>query len=179
MFVYLLFAEFIVHLRWPQGDSKTKPIVKSQEYNDNEIVNYVLFFFIRTFVSKTSVCVATSVFSFLLTIFPNPPPPLLQSSVECLRENLYSLSPQSMGSQLEALVERTEDFTDSAYTSHEQRQAILGLCQLARQDTQQLVHAWVEAVCWHKQARLHRCTYIYRNIHKNVSYHIKNPVVAQ
>ena len=75
---------------------------------------------------------------------------LLQSSVECLRENLYSLTPQSMTSQLEALVERTEDFTDSAYTSHEQRQAILGLCQLARQDTQQLVHAWVEAVCQRK-----------------------------
>ncbi|TNN85814.1 Alpha-catulin [Liparis tanakae] len=66
-------------------------------------------------------------------------------SVECLRENLNSSSPQSMGSQLEALVERTEDFTDSAYTSHEQRQAILGLCQLARQDTQQLVHIWAEA----------------------------------
>ncbi|XP_056270737.1 alpha-catulin [Pseudoliparis swirei] len=66
-------------------------------------------------------------------------------SVECLRENLNSSSPQSMGSQLEALVERTEDFTDSAYTSHEQRQAILGLCQLARQDTQQLVHTWAEA----------------------------------
>lgn len=72
-----------------------------------------------------------------------------KSSVECLRENLYSSSPQSMGSQLEALVERTEDFTDSAYTSHEQRQAILGLCQLARQDAQQLVHAWVEAQSVH------------------------------
>lgn len=93
-------------------------------------------------------------------------PPLLQSSVECLRENLYSLSPQSVGSQLEAMVERTEDFTDSAYTSHEQRQAILGLCQLARQDTQQLVHAWVEAVCWHKLACLNRCTYAHRNIHR-------------
>lgn len=72
-----------------------------------------------------------------------------KSNVECLRENLYTLSPQSMGGQLEALVERTEDFTDSAYTSHEQRQAILGLCQLARQDTQQLVHAWVEAQSVH------------------------------
>ncbi|XP_044192179.1 alpha-catulin isoform X2 [Thunnus albacares] len=70
-------------------------------------------------------------------------------SVECLRENLYSSSPQSVGSQLEALVERTEDFTDSAYTSHEQRQAILGLCQLARQDSQQLVHAWIEAQSVH------------------------------
>ncbi|TKS88503.1 Alpha-catulin Alpha-catenin-related protein [Collichthys lucidus] len=72
-----------------------------------------------------------------------------KSSVECLRENLYSLSPQSLSNQLEALVERTEDFTDSAYTSHEQRQAILGMCQLARQDTQQLVHAWVEAQSIH------------------------------
>lgn len=72
-----------------------------------------------------------------------------KSSVECLRDNLYALSPQSVSSQLEALVERTEDFTDSAYTSHEQRQAILSLCQLARQDTQQLVHAWVEAQSIH------------------------------
>ncbi|XP_029022970.1 alpha-catulin isoform X2 [Betta splendens] len=75
-----------------------------------------------------------------------------KSTVECLRENLYSLSPQSVSSQLEALVERTEDFTDSAYTSHEQRQAILSLCQLARQDTQQLVHAWVEASVNAKEA---------------------------
>ncbi|XP_031709615.1 alpha-catulin isoform X1 [Anarrhichthys ocellatus] len=72
-----------------------------------------------------------------------------KSSVQCLRENLNSLSPQSVGSQLEALVERTEDFTDSAYTSHEQRQAILGLCQLARQDTQQLVQSWAEAQSVH------------------------------
>ncbi|XP_069551245.1 alpha-catulin isoform X1 [Brachyistius frenatus] len=72
-----------------------------------------------------------------------------KSSVECLRENLHSLSPQSVAGQLEALVEWTEDFTDSAYTSHEQRQAILGLCQLARQDTQQLVHSWVEAQSVH------------------------------
>uniref|UniRef100_A0A8C6PC07 Catenin alpha like 1 n=1 Tax=Nothobranchius furzeri TaxID=105023 RepID=A0A8C6PC07_NOTFU len=71
------------------------------------------------------------------------------SCVECLRENLYSLTPQDMASQLESLVERTEDFTDSAYTSHEQRQAILGLCQLLRQDTQQLVHAWAEAQSGH------------------------------
>lgn len=110
----------------------------------------------------------------LTSSIPNPPHPLVQSIVECLRENLYSLIPQSVGSQLEALVERTEDFTDSAYTSHEQRQAILGLCQLARQDTQQLVHAWVEAVCWHKQACLHRCTYTYRNVHQNICYHMKN-----
>ncbi|XP_037549471.1 alpha-catulin [Nematolebias whitei] len=72
-----------------------------------------------------------------------------KSSVECLRENLYSSTPQSMTSQLESLVERTEDFTDSPYTSHEQRQAILGLCQLAHQDIQHLAYAWTEAQSVH------------------------------
>ncbi|KAM6958998.1 alpha-catulin isoform 1-T1 [Aplochiton taeniatus] len=68
-----------------------------------------------------------------------------KSNVEGLREGLYSLPPQSLSGQLEAVVERTEDFTDSAYTSHEQRQAILQLCQLARQDTQQLLDTWMES----------------------------------
>lgn len=72
-----------------------------------------------------------------------------KSSVECLRENLYSWSPQDMGSQLDVLVERTEDFTDSPYTSHEQRQAILSLCQLARQEAQQLLQCWIEAQSAH------------------------------
>uniref|UniRef100_A0A8C6WJG8 Alpha-catulin n=1 Tax=Neogobius melanostomus TaxID=47308 RepID=A0A8C6WJG8_9GOBI len=72
-----------------------------------------------------------------------------KSSVECLRANLYSWSPQDMGSQLDVLVERTEDFTDSPYTSHEQRQAILGLCQLARQEAQQLLQCWIEAQSAH------------------------------
>lgn len=70
----------------------------------------------------------------------------MQSGVERLREHSHALSPQNLSGQLEALVERTEDFTDSAYTSHEQRQGILGVCQLVRQDTEQLVHAWAEAV---------------------------------
>lgn len=77
----------------------------------------------------------------------------MQSSVERLRERSCAPAPQNLSGQLEALAERTEDFTDSAYTSHEQRQAILGVCQLARQDAQQLVHAWVEAVCRHARAR--------------------------
>ncbi|XP_055013014.1 alpha-catulin isoform X1 [Boleophthalmus pectinirostris] len=72
-----------------------------------------------------------------------------KSRVEYLRENLYSWSPQDMGSQLDILVERTEDFTDSPYTSHEQRQAILGLCQLARQEAQQLLQCWIEAQSAH------------------------------
>lgn len=74
-----------------------------------------------------------------------------QSSVEGVREQAHALSAPNLSGQLEALVERTEDFTDSAYTSHEQRQAILGVCQLVRQDTEQLSHAWVEAVCWDRR----------------------------
>ncbi|XP_019751509.1 alpha-catulin [Hippocampus comes] len=68
-----------------------------------------------------------------------------RTSVECLRDNLYASLPDGVGRQMEVLVERTEDFTDSPYTGHEQRQAILGMCQLARQDAQQLLHAWNQA----------------------------------
>lgn len=35
---------------------------------------------------------------------------------------------------LESMVETTQDFTDSAYTSHEHREQILLLCERARQD---------------------------------------------
>ncbi|CAL1584563.1 unnamed protein product [Knipowitschia caucasica] len=72
-----------------------------------------------------------------------------KSRVECLRESLYSWSPQDMGCELDGLVERMEDFTDSPYTSHEQRQAILGLCQLARQEAQQLLQCWSEVQSAH------------------------------
>uniref|UniRef100_A0A8K9XU16 Alpha-catulin n=1 Tax=Oncorhynchus mykiss TaxID=8022 RepID=A0A8K9XU16_ONCMY len=69
-----------------------------------------------------------------------------KSNVEGLHEGLYSLPQQALFDQLEAVVERTEDFTDSAYTSHEHREGILQLCQLARQDTDQLIAAWREAL---------------------------------
>ncbi|XP_041739440.1 alpha-catulin isoform X2 [Coregonus clupeaformis] len=68
-----------------------------------------------------------------------------KSNVEGLREGLYSLPHQALSGQLDAVVERTEDFTDSAYTSHEHREGILQLSQLARQDTDQLIAAWMEA----------------------------------
>lgn len=71
--------------------------------------------------------------------------------MEGLREGLYLLPHQALSGQLEAVVERTEDFTDSAYTSHEHREGILQLCQLARQDTDQLITAWMEAVCGRSQ----------------------------
>uniref|UniRef100_A0A3P9AJN0 Alpha-catulin n=1 Tax=Esox lucius TaxID=8010 RepID=A0A3P9AJN0_ESOLU len=69
--------------------------------------------------------------------------------VEGLREGLYSLPHQALSGQLEAVVERTEDFTDSAYTSHEHREGILHLCQIARQDTDRLIAAWGDAQSLH------------------------------
>ncbi|KAM9775924.1 alpha-catulin isoform 2-T2 [Syngnathus typhle] len=68
-----------------------------------------------------------------------------KTSVESLRDKLAASPPEGVGRRLEALVERTEDFTDSPYTGHQQRQAILALCQLARQDARQLLHACTQA----------------------------------
>uniref|UniRef100_A0A3B1KLW0 Alpha-catulin n=1 Tax=Astyanax mexicanus TaxID=7994 RepID=A0A3B1KLW0_ASTMX len=65
--------------------------------------------------------------------------------VEGLRDSLYCVPCEAVAAQLEALVEQTEDFTDSAYTSHEQREGILQLCHITRQGTQQLLSTWSEA----------------------------------
>uniref|UniRef100_A0A4W4GLI6 Alpha-catulin n=1 Tax=Electrophorus electricus TaxID=8005 RepID=A0A4W4GLI6_ELEEL len=62
--------------------------------------------------------------------------------VEGLRDSLYCVSCEAIAVQLEALVEQTEDFTDSAYTSHERRESILQLCRITRQETQQLRATW-------------------------------------
>uniref|UniRef100_A0A8C2BZN4 Alpha-catulin n=1 Tax=Cyprinus carpio TaxID=7962 RepID=A0A8C2BZN4_CYPCA len=62
--------------------------------------------------------------------------------VEGLRDSLYCVSCEAVAAQLEALVEKTEDFTDSAYTSHEQRETIIQLCQITRQETKQLINTW-------------------------------------
>uniref|UniRef100_A0A8C2C1J1 Alpha-catulin n=1 Tax=Cyprinus carpio TaxID=7962 RepID=A0A8C2C1J1_CYPCA len=65
--------------------------------------------------------------------------------VEGLRDSLYCVSCEAVAAQLEALVEKTEDFTDSAYTSHEQRETIIQLCQITRQETKQLINTWRHA----------------------------------
>uniref|UniRef100_A0A3B4BRQ3 Alpha-catulin n=1 Tax=Pygocentrus nattereri TaxID=42514 RepID=A0A3B4BRQ3_PYGNA len=65
--------------------------------------------------------------------------------VEGLRDSLYCVPCDAVAAQLEALVEQTEDFTDSAYTSHEQRESILQLCLITRQETQQLISTWSRA----------------------------------
>uniref|UniRef100_A0A672SSQ6 Alpha-catulin n=2 Tax=Sinocyclocheilus grahami TaxID=75366 RepID=A0A672SSQ6_SINGR len=65
--------------------------------------------------------------------------------VEGLRDSLYCVSCEAVAAQLEALMEKTEDFTDSAYTSHEQREIIIQLCQITRQETKQLINTWRHA----------------------------------
>ncbi|XP_057210034.1 alpha-catulin isoform X2 [Triplophysa rosa] len=65
--------------------------------------------------------------------------------VEGLRDSLFCVSCEALLAQLEALVDKTEDFTDSAYTSHEQRETIIQLCQATRRETRQLINTWRQA----------------------------------
>lgn len=69
-----------------------------------------------------------------------------QMNIETLRENRYFQSKESLSATLEAILERTEDFTDSASTSHEHRERILELSTHARMELQQLTSVWIQAV---------------------------------
>lgn len=73
-------------------------------------------------------------------------PSCSQMNIETLRENLYFQSKETLSATLEALLERTEDFTDCAYTSHEHRERILELSTQARLELQQLISVWLQAV---------------------------------
>ncbi|XP_060010663.1 alpha-catulin isoform X2 [Lagenorhynchus albirostris] len=66
-------------------------------------------------------------------------------NIETLQENLYFQSKETLSAMLDALLERTEDFTDCAYTSHEHRERILELSAQARMELQQLISVWIEA----------------------------------
>uniref|UniRef100_A0A803YEI2 Alpha-catulin n=1 Tax=Meleagris gallopavo TaxID=9103 RepID=A0A803YEI2_MELGA len=69
-----------------------------------------------------------------------------KNKVEGLRENLYFLSKENLSTMLEVILEHTEDFTDSAYTSHEHREHILELSKQAKMELEQLVSVWMQAV---------------------------------
>lgn len=47
---------------------------------------------------------------------------------------------------LELILEHTEDFTDSAYTSHEHRERILELSKQSKMELEHLVSVWMQAV---------------------------------
>ncbi|XP_040209449.1 alpha-catulin isoform X1 [Rana temporaria] len=68
-----------------------------------------------------------------------------KSKVEGLRDNLYFLSKENLSTMLEVILEHTEDFTDSAYTSHENRERILELSNQAKLELEQLVSVWIQA----------------------------------
>ena len=55
---------------------------------------------------------------------------------------------ERLAASLEQVVERTQDFTDSAYTSHEHRENILLLCERARLELNQLLRAALTQVSY-------------------------------
>ncbi|XP_064435483.1 alpha-catulin isoform X2 [Mirounga angustirostris] len=67
-------------------------------------------------------------------------------NIEALLENLYFQSKENLSATLEVILERTEDFTDSAYTSHEHRERILELSTQARLELQQLLSVWIQSL---------------------------------
>ncbi|XP_055461351.1 alpha-catulin isoform X3 [Psammomys obesus] len=69
----------------------------------------------------------------------------LKLNIEALRENLYFESKENLSAALEVILERVEDFTDSAYTSHEHRERILELSVQARTELQQFISVWMQA----------------------------------
>ncbi|XP_012878684.1 PREDICTED: alpha-catulin [Dipodomys ordii] len=66
-------------------------------------------------------------------------------NIDALRENPYFHSQENLSGTLEIILERTEDFTDSAYTSHEHRERILELSTQARTELQQFISVWIPA----------------------------------
>ncbi|XP_058877498.1 alpha-catulin-like isoform X2 [Acipenser ruthenus] len=67
-----------------------------------------------------------------------------KNQLESLREGLCLLSKENLTALLEVVLEHTEDFTDSAYTSHEHRERILELSRQARLELEQLNAAWMQ-----------------------------------
>jgi hypothetical protein len=55
-------------------------------------------------------------------------------------------SKERLTQALDTIVERTQDFTDSAYTSHEHRENILLLCDRAKLELNQLLRVGVSLV---------------------------------
>ena len=63
-----------------------------------------------------------------------------EGNVEIIRMGMISDGyKEQLTRQLDTIVERTQDFTDSAYTSHERRQLIIVLCERAKMDLTHLL----------------------------------------
>ena len=71
----------------------------------------------------------------------------LDDIVEMTRLTLVGTPCQDrLNEAVEAVSERTQDFTDSAYTSHEHRESILCLCDRLRSAVEQLLRAGINMV---------------------------------
>ena len=71
----------------------------------------------------------------------------LDDSVEMTRLTLAPTAcRERMTSALEAAIERTQDFTDSAYTSHEHRENILWLWDRVRSGLSHVIRAGINLV---------------------------------
>ena len=67
--------------------------------------------------------------------------------IETTRMTLVGPSTQErLHSALEALVETAQDFTDSAYTSHEHRERILHMCDRVKQELTVLIRIGISLV---------------------------------
>ena len=56
------------------------------------------------------------------------------------RVTLFNSTVESkLSSAVDTVLETTQDFTDSAYTTHENRERILGLCEKLKAETQRLI----------------------------------------
>ena len=65
---------------------------------------------------------------------------VLQDLADMTRVTLINQSVESkISSSTDTVVETTQDFTDSAYTTHENRERILELCDRLRLDAQRLL----------------------------------------
>lgn len=70
-----------------------------------------------------------------------------QDLCELTRITLVELSTQDkLNSALELIVETSQDFTDSAYTSHENRERILDLCDQLRAQLVNLINVGTNLV---------------------------------
>lgn len=80
-----------------------------------------------------------------------------QDLCELTRITLVELSTQDkLNSALELIVETSQDFTDSAYTSHENRERILDLCDQLRAQLVNLINVGTNLVSkiFHSQSLL-------------------------
>lgn len=63
----------------------------------------------------------------------------LDSLIEMTRLTLTLADKDSLNKAVDMVIDRTQDFTDSAYTTHEHRENIILLCERIRIQLEQLV----------------------------------------